>query len=88
MISQPDYSPCDGNELCYQLRQLDTDLRDAYQVYDSFALPEEKPQPKEKPQTDKVETFVKLLRRQEPLSLVVLNSKIKQKSPCKNCKMQ
>lgn len=58
MISQPDYSPCDGNELCYQLRQLDTDLREAYQVYDSFALPEEKPQPKEKPQTDKVETFV------------------------------
>ena len=37
MIAKPDYAPCDGNELCYQLRQVDTDLRNDYQIYDSYA---------------------------------------------------
>ena len=38
MIAKPDYAPCDGNELCYQLRQVDTDLRNDYQIYDSYAI--------------------------------------------------
>ena len=38
MIAQPDYAPCDGNELCYQLRQTDTDLRNDYQIYDSYVI--------------------------------------------------
>lgn len=38
MIAKPDYAPCDGNELCYQLRQVDTDLRNDYQIYDSYAV--------------------------------------------------
>lgn len=38
MIARPDYAPCDGNELCYQLRQVDTDLRNDYQIYDSYAI--------------------------------------------------
>lgn len=38
MIAKPDYAPCDGNELCYQLRQVDTDLRNDYHIYDSFTI--------------------------------------------------
>lgn len=38
MIAKPDYAPCDGNELCYQLRQMDTDLRNDYQIYDSYVI--------------------------------------------------
>ena len=38
MVAKPDYAPCDGNELCYQLRQMDTDLRNDYQIYDSYAI--------------------------------------------------
>ena len=38
MIAKPDYAPCDGNELCYQLRQVDADLRNDYQIYDSYAI--------------------------------------------------
>lgn len=38
MIARPDYAPCDGNELCYALRQTDTDLRNDYEIYDSFVV--------------------------------------------------
>ena len=38
MIARPDYQPCDGNELCYALRQADTDLRNDYNIYDSFVI--------------------------------------------------
>ena len=44
MIAKPDYAPCDGNELCYQLRQVDTDLRNDYQIYDSYAIETAKPE--------------------------------------------
>lgn len=44
MIAKPDYAPCDGNELCYQLRQVDTDLRNDYQIYDSYAIEPAKPE--------------------------------------------
>ena len=43
LIAKPDYAPCDGNELCYQLRQLDTDLRNDYQRYDAWQPAPEKP---------------------------------------------
>lgn len=36
MIAKPDYAPCDGNELCYQLRQVDDDLRNDYEIYDTY----------------------------------------------------
>lgn len=36
MIEKPDYAPCDGNELCYQLRMMDTELRNDYQIYDAY----------------------------------------------------
>ena len=36
MIAKPGYAPCDGNELCYQLRNLDTDLRKDYERYDNY----------------------------------------------------
>ena len=38
MIARPGYAACDGNELCYQLRQLDTALRNDYEAYDSFVI--------------------------------------------------
>lgn len=41
MMAKPDYAPCDGNELCYQLRSADNDLRNDYQIYDSFKLEKE-----------------------------------------------
>ena len=39
MVAKPDYAACDGNELCYQLRQMDDALRAAYQKYDSWTPP-------------------------------------------------
>jgi hypothetical protein len=36
MIAKPGYAPCDGNELCYQLRQMDDALRADYAKYDSW----------------------------------------------------
>lgn len=36
MVSQPNYQPCDGEELAYQLKQLDTALRNDYSIYDNF----------------------------------------------------
>ena len=36
MIAKPDYAPCDGNELCYQLRKYDDDLRNDYEIYDTY----------------------------------------------------
>ena len=36
MIAKLDYAPCDGNELCYQLRQVDDDLRNDYEIYDTY----------------------------------------------------
>ena len=38
MIARPDYAPCDGNELCFQLRQVDDDIRNDYAIYDSFKV--------------------------------------------------
>ena len=43
MIARPGYAACDGNEICYQLRQLDTALRNDYEAYDSFVLDDKKP---------------------------------------------
>jgi len=37
MIAKPDYKACDGNELCYQLRQMDDELRKTYAEYDSYS---------------------------------------------------
>lgn len=56
MIAKPDYAPCDGNELCFMLRQVDTELRNDYEIYDSFSLT----QPEKKmaaPAADSVEVF-------------------------------
>lgn len=36
LIAQPDYSPCDGNEICFQLRTADTALRNDYHRYDTY----------------------------------------------------
>ena len=38
MIAKPGYAPCDGNELCFQLRKVDDDLRNDYAIYDSYAV--------------------------------------------------
>lgn len=38
MIAKPGYAPCDGNELCYQLRQVDDDLRNDYEIYDTYVV--------------------------------------------------
>jgi len=43
MIARPGYAACDGNEICYQLRQLDTALRNDYEAYDSFVIDDKKP---------------------------------------------
>lgn len=39
MVAKPDYVACDGNELCYQLRQMDDALRADYRKYDSWTPP-------------------------------------------------
>lgn len=51
MVAKPDYQSCDGNELCYQLRQADNALRKDYATYDGYKeeqhheeTPEEKAQ--------------------------------------------
>lgn len=36
MIGKPGYAPCDGNELCYQLRLVDDELRNDYEIYDTY----------------------------------------------------
>lgn len=36
MIAKPGYAPCDGNELCFQLRKIDDDLRNDYDIYDTY----------------------------------------------------
>ena len=41
MIERPDYAPCDGNEACYQLRQLDDSVRKAYERYDAYEMPKD-----------------------------------------------
>lgn len=40
MVAKPDYQSCDGNELCYQLRQADNALRKDYDRYDSYKIPD------------------------------------------------
>ena len=42
LIAKPGYAPCDGNELCYTLRQTDTELRNDYQRYDDWKPAPEK----------------------------------------------
>lgn len=54
LIAKSDYSPCDGNELCYLLRKTDTDIRNDYAIYDSYVL--EEPKNKEEGK-DKMEVF-------------------------------
>ena len=53
MIARPGYAACDGNEICYQLRQLDTALRNDYEAYDSFVNGDNKPAAS----TDRVDVF-------------------------------
>lgn len=36
MVAKPGYQACDGNELCFLLRQTDTELRNDYKRYDSY----------------------------------------------------
>lgn len=40
MVAKPDYQSCDGNELCYQLRQADNALRKDYDRYDNYKIPD------------------------------------------------
>lgn len=54
MIIRPDYAPCDGNELCYQLRQADDALRNDYAIYDGYKLTSDDGKPEQK---DSVEVF-------------------------------
>lgn len=58
MIKEADYQPCDGNEMCYQLCQADNELRNNYNLYDSFCETEkaEEQQPAEKAAIDDVKT--------------------------------
>lgn len=57
MIVKPDYAPCDGNELCYMLRQVDTDLRNDYEIYDTFVLTPAAPEVPKADADDKVDVF-------------------------------
>lgn len=57
MVSKPDYSPCDGNELCYQLRQMDTDLRNDYEIYDTFVVTPETAEETKSVASDNVDDF-------------------------------
>ena len=56
MIASPGYAPCDGNELCYTLRQTDTDLRNDYEIYDTFIVTPAAPEAP-KPEADPVDVF-------------------------------
>ena len=38
MIAKPGYAACDGNELCFQMRQIDDALRSSYATYDDYQL--------------------------------------------------
>lgn len=38
MVAKPDYQACDGNELCYVLRQTDNALRKDYDTYDTYKV--------------------------------------------------
>ena len=59
MIARPGYAPCDGNELCYLLRQVDTELRNDYEIYDSYKLGVKKPS---KPAPDSLEVYTDNVR--------------------------
>lgn len=51
MVAKPDYQACDGNELCYQLRQVDNALRKDYETYDNYKEEEQHEEtPEEKAQ--------------------------------------
>ena len=55
MIASPGYAPCDGNELCYILRQTDTELRADWQLYDEYVITPKEPEgeaPTEDPDKD------------------------------------
>ena len=53
MIARPGYAACDGNELCFQLRQIDTELRNDYERYDTYVAEDKK----EMSSADSVEKF-------------------------------
>ena len=57
MIEKPDYAPCDGNELCYMLRKVDTDMRNDYEIYDSFVITPEATGTPVQNAKDKVDAF-------------------------------
>lgn len=57
MIEKPDYAPCDGNELCYLLRKVDSDLRNDYQIYDAYDAKPTTPVVDSKEVKDKVDEF-------------------------------
>ena len=61
LMVRPDYAACDGNELCYQLRQLDDQVRQAYQTYDEYRMDDtpghEKPKDYVEVFTDNVKTI-------------------------------
>lgn len=50
LIAKPDYQACDGNELCYALRQTDNALRADYKKYDDYKAPDHPETPEEKAQ--------------------------------------
>ena len=55
MIVKPGYAPCDGNELCFQLRQIDEAMREDYERYDSWKPSDG--EPKKQAPADSVEVF-------------------------------
>lgn len=57
MIAKPDYAPCDGNELCYQLRQVDDDLRNDYEIYDTYDVVNSVVSSNSETSQDKVDVF-------------------------------
>ena len=63
MISKPDYQPCDGNELCYLLRQADTDLRNNYALYDSYVAIPDSPSSDTADKVDNLSDNVKAIQK-------------------------
>lgn len=57
MIAKPGYAPCDGNELCYLLRQVDDDLRNDYEIYDTYDVVNSVVSSKSETEQDKVDVF-------------------------------
>ena len=57
MIAKPNYAACDGNELCYQLRTLDTAIRSDYERYDTYVLQAESKKDSLEVYTDNVKTI-------------------------------